>query len=68
LGEGLKDRKGIWTPPENQQIQLTWILILLDTELPTKENMFAGPSPHCNLCLYVADVQLGPHEGSQQLQ
>jgi len=61
MGEGLQAWKGIGTPQEDQQSQLTWALgRISETEPPTKEHTWAG----CRLpYTYVADVQLDLHVG-----
>jgi hypothetical protein len=65
-GERLQAPKGVGTPQEDQQSQLTWILgnsQRLNT--PTREHTQAGPrSPHT----YVTDVQPGLYVGPEQLE
>jgi hypothetical protein len=56
--------KGIGTPQEDQQSQLTWTL-RAETEPPTKEQTQAGSRPPHT---YVADVQLSLHLGPKKLE
>jgi hypothetical protein len=55
LGEGLQAPKGIGTPQEDQQSQLTWILGAL-RDWATNQRAHTGWT-------YVADVQLSLHVG-----
>lgn len=45
LREGSKALKGMGTPQEDQQSQLTWLFGLSDTEPPSKEYKGAGAKP-----------------------
>jgi hypothetical protein len=44
LGEGLRVLKGIGTPQEDQQYQITWTLKLSETEPLIKEHTQSGTS------------------------
>ena len=66
LEEGLKALKGIGTPQEDQQSQLTWTLGALNlNHQPKNVRGLSGPR---SLCSYGADVQLYLHVGPEQLK
>ena len=58
-------QKGIRTPQEYQQSQLTRTFSALEYEPPTKEHTWTGLRL---VCSYVADVQLDLHVGTEQLE
>jgi hypothetical protein len=50
VGEGLEELKGMATPQEDQQCQLTWTpWELPETKPPTKGHTWAGPWPSAHM-------------------